>query len=84
MFALVWLCACGFKHGTETGRDAAVDAAADAYELPTARKQMEVVSGAGRMHAGSITIDVELGHAVPVVDSVAGSKHIQGSPVIKP
>lgn len=83
--ALLWVCACSFKHGSTPSRDAATaDAPPDGYELPTSRKQMEVLSGGGRTHAGSITIDVEIGHAAPVVDSVAGTKHIQASPVIKP
>ena len=84
-FVALSLCVgCGFRHGSEPAKDAAIDAAPDAYELPTSRKQMEVVSGGGRTRAGTITIDVEVGHAVPVVRSVAGTKTIEGAPVIKP
>ena len=57
------------------GSDAAVGAA---------RQQMEVVAGAGRVTAGSITIDVEVGHAVLPRRSTAGTITLTGAQVVSP
>jgi hypothetical protein len=85
--ALLVVAACGFRPGARSsdGRppDAAVDAPAppaDAAVFPHA----EVVAGAGRLHAGAITIDVEVGRAVAVTHGTAGSITIEGQPVVKP
>ena len=82
---LLLLCgACSFRtnpiapadaRDAGTGSDAAVSAA---------REQMEVVAGAGRVTTGSITIDVEVGHAVLVRKSTAGTITISGAQVVKP
>ncbi len=86
--AILVLCAaCNFHPGARPGgQDAAVaiDGPTDAPVMTVSRKQMEVVAGAGRAQAGAITIDVEVGHAVPVNKSVAGTVTVEGAPVIKP
>ena len=73
--------ACSFTHGAANqldGGSAGSDAAAGA------RTQVDIVSGGGRVHAGTTTIDVEIGHGVLVRKSMAGAKTIAGSPAVKP
>jgi hypothetical protein len=51
---------------------------------PTARQGFDVVSGGGRLQAGAITIDVEIGTAVPISRISAGSISIEGAPTVVP
>jgi hypothetical protein len=55
----------------------------DAQPL-TGRQQMEVVAGAGRVTHGTMTIDVEVGHAVLVRKSTAGTITLTGAQVVNP
>ena len=77
-FALA-LCACSFTHGASPRSDAGAGG-----DAPAARRQAEIVSGAGRLHAGTTTIDVEIGQGVLVRKSTAGAKTISGSPAVQP
>ena len=79
--ALALCAACSFTHGQSVSGG---DGGTGSGDGSVARKQMEVVSGAGRVHAGAKTIDVEIGHGVLVRQSTAGNKTISGSPVVKP
>ncbi len=81
VFAFALACAaCSFTHGA--GNPDTGGAGSDAGVLP--RKQMEVVAGAARVTAGTITIDVEVGHAVPVKTSTAGTITISSAAVVVP
>lgn len=75
--------ACGFTHGAATQRDGGGSGSGSDAGV-AARTQVDMVSGGGRVHAGTMTIDVELGHGVLVRKSTAGSKTISGSPAVKP
>jgi hypothetical protein len=80
---LLWS-ACTFR--TNPGAPADARDAGGGSDAPTAtgRQQMDVVAGAGRVTAGSITIDVEVGHAVLVRKSTAGTITITGGQVVTP
>jgi hypothetical protein len=79
VLAIAFACAaCNFTHGASNPDTAGSDAGV----LP--RKQMEVVAGAGRVTAGTITIDLELGHAVPIKKSTAGTITISSAAVVVP
>jgi hypothetical protein len=75
---LVICCACGFTHGTTQPDTGSGSGSAVAHQ------QMEVVAGAGRLRAGTITMDVEIGRAVPIAKTTAGTITINGAPVVKP
>lgn len=76
--------ACSFRTNPIAPADARdAGAGSDATSL-TGRQQMEVVAGAGRVTTGSITIDVEVGHAVLVRKSTAGSITLTGGQVVSP
>jgi hypothetical protein len=76
--------ACSFRTNPIAPADAR-DAGPGSDATPvSARQQMDVVAGAGRVTAGSITIDVEIGHAVLVRKSMAGTITITGGQVVTP
>jgi hypothetical protein len=81
---LALLSACSFRHGSAPPADGAIDAPAPGDGAAAARSQRDVVNGAGRVHAGSITIDVEVGHGIPVKKSTAGTRTFDGSPAVRP
>jgi len=82
--ALALWASCGFS-----ARGAPIDArdsgggGSDAA-IATGRQQMEVVAGAGRVTAGTKTIDIEVGHALLVRKSSAGTITITGAQVVQP
>ena len=78
VLAFAFCAACSFTHGASNPDTTAGDAGV----LP--RKQMEVVAGAGRVTAGTVTIDLELGHAVPIKKSTAGTITISSAAVVLP
>jgi hypothetical protein len=78
LVVLLLACSCGFTHG-----EARVDAGSGS-DAAAPRKQMEVVAGAGRLAAGTITLDVQIGRAVPLDKTTAGTITISGAPVVKP
>jgi hypothetical protein len=78
------LSACSFNRGERSSNDAAIDSPVATDGGVAARSQREIVSGAGRAKAGTITIDVEVGHGIAVRKSTAGGKTIEGAPVVKP
>jgi hypothetical protein len=80
---LLALCAaCSFTHGDVSGsRDGGMGSGDGGLAV---HQQMEIVSGGGRLHAGTKTIDVEIGHGVLVRKSTAGTKTITGSPAVRP
>lgn len=76
--------ACTFRTNPGAPADARDAGGGSDAQVSTARQQMEVVAGAGRVTAGSITIDVEVGHAVLVRKSTAGTITITGGQVVSP
>ena len=52
--------------------------------VATGRQQMAVVAGAGRVTAGTKTIDIEVGHAVLARKSSVGTITISGGQVVQP
>ena len=52
--------------------------------IATGRQQMEILAGAGRVTAGTKTIDIEVGHAVLVRKSSVGTITITGAQVVQP
>jgi hypothetical protein len=81
---IVLLSACSFSPGEKPPDDAPIDSKVTDGSVAVARDQREVIAGAGRVKAGSITIDVEVGHGIAVKKSTAGTKTIEGAPVVKP
>jgi hypothetical protein len=81
------LAACGFHpaaQSTDGGVDGAIDGPPDAMVL-SGRQQMELVAGAGRLQAGTMTIDVEVGRPSSNTTTVtAGTITIEAAPVIAP
>lgn len=91
--AVVALGACTFKAGgvatdgaaPDTRHDGSPDSGSGSGSAaPTARQGFDVVSGGGRLQAGAITIDVEVGTAVPISRISAGSISIEGAPTVVP
>lgn len=79
---LLALCAaCGFTHGEVSRNDGGLGSGDGGVAVHHA---MEVVAGGGRVHAGTKTIDVEIGHGVLVRKSTSGTKTITGSPAVRP
>lgn len=76
---LVGLCACSFSHGTTQP-----DTTGSGSGSAAPHQQMEVVAGAGRVTAKTITMDVEVGRAVPLQKTTAGTITINAAPVVKP
>jgi hypothetical protein len=74
---------CGFsaRNSPTDARDGGMGSDAS---IATGRQQMEVVAGAGRVTAGTKTIDIEVGHAVLVRNSSVGTITITGAQVVKP
>lgn len=52
--------------------------------MQLARSGIDIVSGGGRLHAGAIQIDVEIGTAVPSSRVSAGSIAIEGAQAVVP
>ena len=85
---IVWvlaLCAgCSFSaRGAPTDARDSGGGGSDAA-IATGRQQMEIVAGAGRVTAGTKTIDIEVGHAVLVRKSSVGPITITGAQVVQP
>lgn len=80
--ALLACSACTFTAGRlapdGTGSDSGSGSAV------AAQPGKEIVAGAGRVRAGTITIDVEIGHGILPRKSTAGTYTISGNPVVKP
>jgi hypothetical protein len=60
-----------------------VDAGSPDAAAP-AREAREVVSGAGRLSGGSMTMDVQVGHPVSQQKSTGGTLSIEGGAAVKP
>ena len=78
--------ACSFTEGQParqpdgtTGSDSGSGSA-----VVGAQPGKEIVAGAGRVTAGTITIDVQVGHGILPRKSTAGTYSILGTPVVKP
>jgi hypothetical protein len=82
---IILLCGgCSFHTNYSSPGDAR-DAGPGSDAMPSAgRQQMEVVAGAGRATRGTLTIDVEVGHAVLVHKSTAGTITLSGAQVVMP
>ncbi|MGE5185152.1 MAG: hypothetical protein ACM31C_23950 [Acidobacteriota bacterium] len=79
--AIVVVCAaCGFTHGTASQQPDT--GSGSGSSVP--HKGAEVVSGAGRLTAGTITMDVQVGRAIDFDKTTAGTITISGAPVVKP
>ena len=81
VLALVAGCSFSARNAPTDARDAG--GGSDAM-IATGRQQMEVVAGAGRVTAGTKTIDIEVGHAVLVRKSTFGTITITGAQVVQP
>jgi len=76
---------CSFRTNPGAPADARdAGGGSDATTMVTGRQQMEVVSGAGRVTTDTMTIDIEVGHAVLVRKSTAGTITITGGQVVTP
>lgn len=85
VWALVLWAGCSFsaRGAPIDARDSGGGGGSDAA-VATGRQQMEVVAGAGRVTAGTKTIDIEVGHAVLVRKSGVGTITITGAQVVQP
>jgi hypothetical protein len=82
---VVLLCgACSFRTNPGGPVDARDGGPGSDAQTLTGRQQMEVVAGAGRVTHGTMTIDVEVGHAVLVRKSTAGTITLTGAQVVNP
>ena len=82
---ILLLCgACSFRTNPTAPADAGDAGVGSDAAMVTGRQQMAVVAGAGRVTTGSITIDVEVGHAVLVRKSTAGTITLTGGQVVSP
>ncbi|MBV8756163.1 MAG: hypothetical protein JO257_02740 [Deltaproteobacteria bacterium] len=82
--ALVLWTGCSFSaRGAPTDARDSGGGGSDAA-IATGRQQMEIVAGAGRVTAGTKTIDIEVGHAVLVRKSSVGTITITGAQVVQP
>lgn len=67
------------------GGDAgAIDASIDAAIAQAPRPGREVVSAGGRLRAGTVTMDAELGHWVDQSELAAGTRRMVGAAVVYP
>ena len=84
--ALLACCACSFTQGkaAETTDGVGSDSGSGSGSAVAAQPGKEIVAGAGRVTAGTITIDVEIGHGILPRKSTAGTYTISGVPVVKP
>ncbi len=82
--ALLLCGACSFRTNPGAPADARDAGAGSDATVATGRQQMEVVAGAGRVTTGTITIDVEVGHAVLPRKSTAGTITLTGAQVVSP
>ncbi len=82
---MLLLCgACSFRTNPVAPADARDAGAGSDATVATGRQQMEVVAGAGRVTTGTITIDVEVGHAALPRKSTAGTITLTGAQVVSP
>jgi hypothetical protein len=81
LVAVLMCASCGFTHGNAPGGDSGGGADATARKPPP---QARVLGGAGRTASGTITIDVQVGEAVPVKKSTTNTFTISGAPVVQP
>lgn len=65
-----------------TDANTSIDAGLDAG--PAARTALDVVSAGGRVAGGTLTLDVEIGHAVDQQKATGGTLSIEGGAVVKP
>ena len=85
VIALVLWAGCSFSAKNAPG-DSAKDTGGGGSDaaIATGRQQMEIVAGAGRVTAGTKTIDIEIGEAVPVRTSGVGTITLTGAQVVQP
>jgi hypothetical protein len=74
------LAGCG---GGETALPDAAPPPPDAAPPQTVHESREVVSGGGRLTAGSLTVDVEVGHGVGQQQMNGGSFTVEGAASVK-
>ena len=87
MRAIVALLACGactFTAGSRPPDGTGSDSGSGSGSAVAAQPGKEIVAGAGRVKAGTITIDVEIGHGILPRTSTAGTYTISGNPVVRP
>lgn len=85
VIALVLWAGCSFSAKNAPG-DSTNDTGGGGSDaaIATGRQQMEIAAGAGRVTAGTKTIDIVVGEAVPVRSSGVGTITITGAQVVKP
>jgi hypothetical protein len=87
MRAIVVLLACGactFTAGNRAPDGTGSDSGSGSGSAVAAQPGKEIVAGAGRVTAGTITIDVQIGHGILPRKSTAGTFTISGTPVVRP
>ncbi len=82
--ALLVCSACAFTEGRAHQQPDGTGSDSGSGSAVAAQPGKEIVAGAGRVTAGTITIDVEIGHGVLPRKSSAGTITISGSPVVRP
>jgi hypothetical protein len=82
IIALVLCGACSFTEGRAAQQpDGSGSGSGSAAAFQPGK---EIVAGAGRVTAGTITIDVEIGHGILPRKSTAGTITVNGNPVVRP
>src|SRR5687767_13803521 len=66
------------------GDAGAIDASTDAMVAQAPRPGAELVSTGGQVRAGSVTMDVELGHWVEQSEVSVGTRRLVGAAVVYP
>jgi hypothetical protein len=82
LIALLVCSACSFTDGRAKDQpDSSGSGSGSAF---AANPGKEIVAGGGRVTAGTITMDVQVGHGILPRKSTAGTITINASPVVKP
>ena len=84
LFALVLCTGCPFSDGRAQGTADGTGSDSGSGSAVAANPGKEIVAGAGRVTAGTITMDVEVGHGILPRRSTAGTITINAAPVVKP
>jgi hypothetical protein len=79
------LAACNFHEGSAPSQQPdGSGSGSDSGSQAVPGRRVDLVAGAGRTSAGSIHMQVEIGQAVPLQASSAGSAVLKGAPAVRP
>ena len=82
LLALLLCAGCPFSDGRAKDLPDGTGSGSGSATLPNPGK--EIVAGGGRVKAGTITMDVQVGHGILPRKSTAGTITINAAPVVKP